>query len=204
MHSPIAPRFPDMLLRSSAEEKSLSALCLILSSLGFLSVNLFVSFVFFKCPIALSNAFQCLFFGLEKYFIKSSHRGFKVSFYCFFILFPLIWHSVMLSQSFFVPKSEPSRYSYLEVFYLSLRGCLNKKFIKKVRIFFRENSLKRHFFLSNSLKRRLANDIFSRILFMKITISNFSTSTSSPWIFSHINDKITKLQKHIYFEWLIV
>jgi len=56
------------------------------------------------------------------------------------------------------------------------------------------------FFLLNSLNQRLANDIFLRVLFMKITISNFSTSTSSPWIFPHISDNITKLQKHIYFE----
>ena len=36
------------------------------------------------------------------------------------------------------------------------------------------------------LNHWLANDIFLRILFMKITISNFTTSTSSPRFFSWI------------------
>jgi len=43
-----------------------------------------------------------------------------------------------------------------------------------------EKIAKSVFFLLNSLNQCLANDIFLRILFMKITISNFSTSTSSP------------------------
>ena len=40
-------------------------------------------------------------------------------------------------------------------------------------------------------------------LFMKITISIFPITSLSSRIFSSLNDKITKLQKHIYFQYLI-
>ena len=57
------------------------------------------------------------------------------------------------------------------------------------------NSLKKRFFLLNSLKQCLANDSFWRILFMQITISNFRTSTSSPrYHLAFFRALMTKLQ----------
>jgi len=50
----------------------------------------------------------------------------------------------------------------------------------------------------NTLNLCFSNDFLFRSLLKKFTISNFPTLTSSPRFFSRINDKLTKLQKHIY------